>query len=256
MAGRERLDVLLVTRGLVESRGRAQARIIAGDVVVDEHRVDKPGTQVKVDAVIRLKGDGLRWVSRGGLKLEAALDTFADVDVAGAVCLDVGASTGGFTDVLLARGATRVYAVDVGRAQLHEKLRQDPRVVVLEQTHIKKLAVGALDPTPRIGVVDVSFISLQQVLPALIAHLAPIADLVTLVKPQFEVGRELVGKGGIVRDEAARQKAVDDVVKKAIELGLDHRGTRPSPIEGADGNVEFLCWFTRGASRPPAGPRR
>jgi 23S rRNA (cytidine1920-2'-O)/16S rRNA (cytidine1409-2'-O)-methyltransferase len=247
---RERLDVLLVTRGLADSRARAQARILAGDVVVDDHRVDKPGTQVAVDAVIRLKGEGLRWVSRGGLKLDKALEAWPLVDVKGAVCVDVGASTGGFTDVLLQRGAARVFAVDVGRGQLHEKLRQDPRVTSLEKTHIKTLARGALDPAPRVAVVDVSFISLQQVLPALVPHLAPTAELVTLVKPQFEVGKDKVGKGGIVRDEAARAKAVDDVVATAVSLGLTHAGTITSPIEGADGNVEFLCWFRRDACAP------
>lgn len=244
MATRERLDVLLVSRGLVASRARAQARVIAGDVVVDDHRIDKPGTQVRVDADIRLKGDGLVWVSRGGLKLEAALDSFGVV-VEGAVCVDVGASTGGFTDVLLSRGAAKVFAIDVGRAQLHEKLRKDPRVVSLEQTHIKKLAPGALAEQPSVAVVDVSFISLRQVLPALLPHMAPVCDVITLVKPQFEAGRDAIGKGGIVRDEAVRQKAVDDVVAVASQLGLAHRGTRNSPIEGADGNVEFLCWFSR-----------
>lgn len=242
---RERLDVLLVSRGLAESRARAQARILAGEVVVDDHRVDKPGTQVNVDAIIRLKGDGLKWVSRGGLKLVAALEAWP-VDVKGAVCVDVGASTGGFTDVLLDGGADRVYAVDVGRAQLHEKLRQDPRVIVMEQTHIKKLAVGALTPAPRIAVVDVSFISLKQVVPALLPHLTPSCDLITLVKPQFEVGREHIGKGGIVKDTGARDKAVVDVVAVAVANGVEHKGTIPSPIEGADGNVEFLCWFRRG----------
>ncbi len=243
---RERLDILLVQRGLAESRSRAQARVLAGDVVVDDHRVDKPGTQVNVDAAIRLKGEGLRWVSRGGLKLEAALAAWP-VPVEGAVCVDVGASTGGFTDVLLERGAVRVFAVDVGRGQLHEKLRQDPRVTSLEKTHIKTLARGALDPPPRVAVVDVSFISLQQVLPALVGHLAPVADIVALVKPQFEVGRAQVGKGGIVRDGQAREKAVDDVVTAALGLSLIHAGTIASPIEGADGNVEFLAWFRRDA---------
>lgn len=238
--------MLLVTRGLAESRARAQARILAGDVVVDDHRIDKPGTQVAVDAVIRLKGEGLRWVSRGGLKLEGALATWP-IDLAGAVCVDVGASTGGFTDVLLTNGAARVFAIDVGRGQLHEKLRQDARVTSLEKTHIKTLAPGTLTPAPSVAVVDVSFISLQQVLPALVVHLTPVAEIIALVKPQFEVGRELVGKGGIVRDVAARQKAVDDVVAVALGLGLAHAGTIKSPIEGADGNVEFLCWFRRDA---------
>lgn len=234
----------MVIRGLVESRARAQARVLAGDVVVNEHRVDKPGTQVGVDSVIRLKGEGLRWVSRGGLKLEAALQTWA-IDVNDAVCVDVGASTGGFTDVLLQRGARHVFAVDVGRGQLHEKLRQDPRVTSLEKTHIKTLVRGALDPTPAVAVIDVSFISLVQVLPALLLHLGPQAEIVALVKPQFEVGRDRVGKGGIVRDADARQAAVAHVIAVAVELGLSHAGTRISPIEGADGNVEFLCWLRR-----------
>jgi 23S rRNA (cytidine1920-2'-O)/16S rRNA (cytidine1409-2'-O)-methyltransferase len=239
---RERLDVLLTERGLVESRARAQARILAGDVVVDDHRVDKPGTKVPVDAAIRLKGAGLPWVSRGGLKLVAALDAWPVV-VAGVVAVDVGASTGGFTDVLLSRGATRVFAIDVGWGQLHEKLRQDPRVTNLERTHVGKLAPGTLSPSPSLAVIDVSFISLRLVLPALVPHLSAGASIVTLIKPQFEVGREHVGKGGIVRDDAARARAVDEVVVGAGSLGLSHGGTIPSPIEGADGNVEFLALF-------------
>ena len=242
---RERLDVLLVERGLADSRARAQARVLAGEVVVNEHRVDKPGTKVSVDAEIRLKGDGLRWASRGGLKLEGALAAFP-VDVVGAVCIDVGASTGGFTDVLIDAGAKRVYAVDVGWGQLHERLRQDPRVVNMERTHIGKMPADALDEPPTIAVADVSFISLQKVLPALYPHLAPSADGLFLVKPQFEVGKDKVGKGGIVRDEAARAKAVDDVVACAVALGFTHRGTVPSPIQGADGNVEFLAAFRKG----------
>ncbi len=247
MSARERIDVLLVERGLCESRAKAAARVLAGEVVVDDHRVDKPGTLVVCTADIRLKGDGLKWVSRGGTKLEGALAAFVDVAavVDGAVCVDVGASTGGFTDVLLDRGAARVYAVDVGRAQLHEKLRKDPRVVVLEQTHIKTLAVGALMPPPTLGVVDVSFISLRLVLPAMAAHLTPTCDIVALIKPQFEVGKEKIGKGGIVKDDADRAAAVAGVVDVAAAHGFAHNGTIPSPITGADGNVEFLAWFHR-----------
>jgi 23S rRNA (cytidine1920-2'-O)/16S rRNA (cytidine1409-2'-O)-methyltransferase len=239
---RERLDVLLVDRGLVESRARAQARILAGDVVVNEHRVDKAGTKVDVHSEIRLKGEGLRWVSRGGLKLEAALTVFS-ISARGLLCVDVGASTGGFTDVLLHHGASSVTAIDVGWGQLHEKLRQDPRVVSLERTHIGKLPVGALQPAPQLAVLDVSFISLTQVLPALAPHLAPGAVVVALVKPQFEVGRERVGKGGIVRDDEARQRAIEDVVAAAARMSWRHRGTIPSPIAGADGNIEFLACF-------------
>jgi 23S rRNA (cytidine1920-2'-O)/16S rRNA (cytidine1409-2'-O)-methyltransferase len=239
---RERLDVLLVNRGLVQSRARAAARILAGDVVVNDHRVDKPGTQVLVDALIRLKGADHPWVSRGGQKLTAALDAWPIV-VAGVVAVDVGASTGGFTDVLLSRGARHVFAVDVGWGQLHERLRQDGRVTNLERTHIGRLPVGSLSPLPSMAVIDVSFISLRLVLPALLPHLLPPADIVALVKPQFEVGRGQIGKGGIVRDEGARKRAVDDVVASAQSLGLVHGATIPSPIEGADGNVEFLAWF-------------
>jgi len=234
---RERLDVLLVERGLVESRARAQARILAGEVVVNDHRVDKPGTKVDAASTIRLKGEGLRWASRGGLKLEAALAAFA-VDVVGHTCVDVGASTGGFTDVLLQSGAEKVFAIDVGWGQLHEKLRQDPRVENLERTHIGKLPPGSLTPAPDVAVLDVSFISLKQVLPALAPHLAPKAVVIPLIKPQFEVGREHVGKGGIVRDEGARDRAVLDVIAAAAGLGWRPRGTIPSPIAGAVGNVE------------------
>jgi 23S rRNA (cytidine1920-2'-O)/16S rRNA (cytidine1409-2'-O)-methyltransferase len=245
---RERLDVLLTERGLVESRARAQARILAGDVVVDDHRVDKPGTKVAVDASIRLKGTGLPWVSRGGLKLVAALDAWPIV-TEGAIAVDVGASTGGFTDVLLSRGAQKVFAVDVGWGQLHEKLRQDPRVENHERTHIGKLPAGALSPSPSLAVIDVSFISLRLVLPALVPHLGSGASVVALVKPQFEVGREHVGKGGIVRDEGARARAVADVIAAAAAAGLEHRATIPSPIEGADGNVEFLAWFESSSTK-------
>ncbi len=241
---RERLDVLLVERGLVESRARATARVLAGDVVVDDHRVDKPGTKVPSHAIIRLKGDGLKWASRGGLKLVGALETWPDVVVEGAYCVDVGASTGGFTDVLLQHGATQVFAIDVGWGQLHEKLRQDPRVINMERTHIGRLAVGTLSPAPTIAVIDVSFISLRLVLPALVPHLAKGAVILALIKPQFEVGKDKIGKGGIVRDDVARDKSVVDVVAAAAVCGLVHQGTISSPITGTDGNIEFLGRFT------------
>ena len=244
-SGKLRLDALLVERGLVESRTRAAARILAGEVVVDDHRVDKPGALVSVDAAVRLKGAGEPYVSRGGRKLQGALDEWP-VPVAGAVCVDVGASTGGFTDVLLTRGAARVYAIDVGYGQLAEKLRTDPRVTSLERTHVAKLPAGALDPAPSVAVVDVSFISLTQVLPAIATLLAPgAAWIVALIKPQFEVGRAHVGKGGIVRDDAARAAAVEKVLAAGRALGFEAVGTAPSPITGADGNVEHLACFRR-----------
>ncbi len=236
--------MVLVSRGLVPSRARALARIMAGDVIVNDQRVDKAGVQVDVSAVIRLKGDDIPFVSRGGLKLDAAIAHFR-VDVVGRVCVDVGASTGGFTDVLLARGAQRVFAIDVGRAQLHEKLRQDARVISMEQTHIVKLAAGALDPAPTLGVVDVSFISLVPVLPAMARQLAPTCDVVALVKPQFEVGRAHIGKGGIVKDAVLQQRAVDEVIACARSVGFNVHGQLCSPITGADGNVEFLVHLSR-----------
>lgn len=213
--------------------------MLAGEVVVDDQRVDKPGTKVPRDAQIRLKGEGLRWVSRGGLKLEAALERFP-IAVEGRMFVDVGASTGGFTHVLLERGASRVYAIDVGYGQLAWQLRQDPRVQNLERTHIGKLPPDSLLPAPEGFVIDVSFISLNLVLPALVPHLAPGAQGVCLVKPQFEVGRDAVGKGGIVRDETAREDALARVQGKAKELGFRELGHMPSPISGADGNIEWL----------------
>jgi 23S rRNA (cytidine1920-2'-O)/16S rRNA (cytidine1409-2'-O)-methyltransferase len=242
VTGKQRLDVAMVERGLVPSRARAAARILAGDVVVNDHRVDKAGAPVAADAVIRLKGEDLPWVSRGGTKLEAALHQWP-LPLVDAVAIDVGASTGGFTDVLLQRGVREVFAIDVGRGQLHERLRQDPRVHNLEQTHIGKLPVGTLMPAPTIAVVDVSFISLRLVLPVLVPHLHAEHHVVTLIKPQFEAGRAAVGKGGIVRDEAVRARCVADVLALAATVGLSSLGVMPSPITGADGNVEFLAAF-------------
>jgi len=251
-----RIDVLLVERGLCETRAKAQARLLAGEVVVDDQRVDKAGTKVPANAEIRFKGESQPYVSRGGLKLERALELWP-IDVKGKICVDIGASTGGFTDVLLRRGATRVYAIDVGYGQLAWSLRQDERVVNLERTHIGKLEPGALDPAPEIAVIDVSFISLTRVLPACVLHLAPTARVYALIKPQFEVGREHVGKGGIVRDEAARRACVDAVIATAAECGLTCLGIDESPIRGADGNVEYVSCFVRGepaeVTEPSAG---
>ena len=242
---KERLDKLLVGRGLVQSRERARALILAGKVVVDDHAIDKAGAQVAVDAEVRLKGEDIPFVSRGGLKLAAALDAFA-LDVTGLVAIDVGASTGGFTDCLLQRGARRVYAVDVGYGQLAWKLREDPRVVNLERTNIRNLTPEALPEQPQLAVIDASFISLDKVLPATLALLAPLATVVALIKPQFEVGRGEVGKGGVVRDAGQHQRVVEQVRQLAETLGCQVLGVTESPIFGPKGNKEFLIGLRKG----------
>ena len=232
--------------GLAESRTKAQALVMAGQVLVDGVVVDKPGTRVKPDADVRLRGASSRFVSRGGEKLAGALDALG-IDPAGRSCLDVGASTGGFTDCLLQRGARRVVAVDVGHGQLHEKLRADPRVRVVERANVRHLERSALGDEPvDLVVVDVSFISLRLVLPRL-AELAPRADWLLLVKPQFEVGREQVGKGGVVRDDALRQAAADEVRAAAEALGWRFAGQVDSPVPGPKGNREIFLWLLRPA---------
>ncbi|MFP2934650.1 TlyA family RNA methyltransferase [Pyxidicoccus sp. 3LG] len=236
---KERLDVLVVERGLAESRTKAQALILAGQVVVGDQRVDKPGTLVLVESDLRLKGEVLPYVSRGGLKLKAAMDRFG-LDVRGRVCADIGASTGGFTDCLLQHGATRVHAIDVGYGQLHEKLRTDPRVRSRERVNARYLTDEDLPEKVGAVVIDVSFISLTQVLPFVLTFLEPGGLLVALVKPQFEVGPERVGKGGVVRDAAARQDAIDTVTAFVREQGLTVRGVMDSPVPGPAGNVEAL----------------
>jgi 23S rRNA (cytidine1920-2'-O)/16S rRNA (cytidine1409-2'-O)-methyltransferase len=248
MAKRARLDLLLVERGLFETRAKAQAAVMAGLVLVDGRPASKSGDAVAHDAELSLKADPCPYVSRGGLKLRAALDAFPSIDVRGRVCLDVGASTGGFTDCLLQAGAARVYAVDVGTAQLADKLKSDPRVVSREQTHARLLRPDWFDPRPTLAVVDVSFISLAQVLPFVPPCLAEPAELVALVKPQFEVGAKLAPKG-VVRDPAARRAAADKVLARAAELGLSERGRLESPVKGPKGNVELLLWLAPGAAR-------
>ncbi len=240
-----RLDRLLVDRGLAESRTRAEALILAGRVTVAGLERPKPGTNVAKDAEVSVSSPEHPWVSRGGVKLAAALDAFA-LSPAGRVCLDVGASTGGFTDVLLTRGAARVYAVDVGFGQLHARLRTDPRVVLREKVNARLLSRAEIPEAVSFVVGDVSFISLTLVLPALLPLLDPAgADLVLLVKPQFESQRGEVGKGGIVRDPAVRARAVERVRSSAEALGLVSRGVLESPLPGADGNVESLYHAVR-----------
>ncbi|WP_374448890.1 TlyA family RNA methyltransferase [Stella sp.] len=239
-AGGERLDTVLVARGLADSRERAQALILAGRVYSGERRLDKPGTRILADLALEVRGGDLPWVSRGGLKLAGALDRFA-IDPSGMVALDVGASTGGFTDVLLARGAARVYAVDVGHGQLAWKLRQDARVVVLERVNARHLTAEQVPEPVDIVVCDASFIGLETVLPTPLAFARAGAWLVALIKPQFEVGRGRVGKGGIVRDPELHREVCERIRAWVDGLpGWRTVGIAESPIHGADGNVEFL----------------
>ena len=237
-----RADLLVHQRGLAESRAKAHALILAGEVVADDHRVEKPGQLLQDDVELRLKGAGatLRYVSRGGLKLEHALDHFS-LDPSGLVCVDLGASTGGFTDVLLQRGAARVHAVDVGYGQLHEKLRGHPRVRVHERVNARTLSPALVGEPCRVAVADLSFISLTLVLPALLSVLAAQeAWLAVLVKPQFEAGREEVGKGGVVRDAAVHERVVLKIEESLKGFGLTVLGAVPSPLLGPAGNREFL----------------
>jgi 23S rRNA (cytidine1920-2'-O)/16S rRNA (cytidine1409-2'-O)-methyltransferase len=245
MAAKERLDKLLVDRGLVGSRERARALILAGQVVVGDHAVDKAGIKVDADLPLRVKGDDIPFVSRGGVKLAHALDVFA-VKVAGRTAIDVGASTGGFTDCLLQRGAARVYAVDVGYGQLAWKLREDPRVVCLERTNIRQLSAETLGACPDLAVIDASFISLDKVLPPTLVLLAPKAEVVALIKPQFEVGRGRVGKGGVVRDPDQHAAVVERVCHTAMALGCTVLGVTDSPLLGQKGNREFLVHLRQG----------
>lgn len=245
---KDRLDLLLQERGLAESRERAKSLILSGAVLVDGKKVEKAGAQVEKDAEIVLLGPASPYVGRGGVKLEAALDAFR-IDPSGKVAIDVGASTGGFTDCLLQRGALRVYAVDVGYGQLAWRLRQDPRVVVLERQNIRTLPAEAI-PTPvDLATIDVSFISLEKVIPVVVSLLRPAGEIVALVKPQFEVGKGEVGRGGIVRSEEKRRRVLDRICGAAAAWGLVSAGSIPSPILGQKGNVEFLAYFKKaGAS--------
>jgi 23S rRNA (cytidine1920-2'-O)/16S rRNA (cytidine1409-2'-O)-methyltransferase len=236
-----RLDRLLVERGLVESRERGQAMIIAGNVLANGQKVDKPGSLVIANADIRILGVQMAYVSRGGLKLEKALGEF-EIDVKEKTCLDVGASTGGFTDCLLQYGAKKVYAVDVGYGQMAWKIRQDPRVVVIERTNIRDIDPALIPEKVDIVVIDVSFISLEKVIPSVLRLLNPGAGIISLIKPQFEVGKGQVGKGGIVRDETARETAKNRVAAFIAGQGFIVKGIIPSPITGQDGNVEYLIY--------------
>ena len=247
-AGRERLDVLLQERGLAPSRQKAQALILSGVVLVDDRLSDKPGTRVSADAAIRLRGLPMPYVSRGGLKIEHALNTFS-LDVSGLRVLDVGISTGGFSDCVLQRGACHVTGIDVGRGQVAWKLRQDERVTLFESTNIRYFDPSALQQPVDLAVVDASFISLTLILPVVMRCLRPGGWLLPLVKPQFEVGKGEVGKKGVVRCPDKRRAAVDRIREFALSLGLHVQGETESPVPGPKGNIEYFLLL-----RMDAGP--
>ena len=240
---RERIDLLLVQRGLAVSRERARSLILAGKVVCNDQLVDKAGSRIDCDAEIRLKGEDIPFVGRGGLKLESALEAFA-VDVKGLVAIDIGASTGGFSDCLLKRGARLIYALDVGYGQLAWSLRCDDRLVVMERTNIRNSVKSDFSEPLELAVIDLSFISLTKVLPVVTTLLPAQAPVIALVKPQFEVGKGEVGKGGIVRDDEKRTAALNNVCAFAEANGFIHHQTITSPISGQKGNIEYLIYLT------------
>ena len=243
MSRKERLDVLLVQRGLIESREKAKAVIMSGDVFVAGQRVDKPGTTVSQEAEIEVRGSVCPYVSRGGLKLEKALRDFG-VNPADYVCSDSGASTGGFTDCLLQQGAKKVFAIDVGYGQLDWKIRSDPRVVVMERTNVRYVTPEDLGEPLDLSVVDVSFISLRIVLPVIKTFLKATGQVLCLIKPQFEAGKEKVGKKGVVRDPEIHKEVLDNFVALAQEIGFTILGLTFSPVKGPEGNIEFLAHLT------------
>ncbi len=246
-----RLDQLVFERGYTDSRERAKTTIMSGLVFVNGQRVDKPGTAVDPEAALEVRGEAIPFVSRGGFKLDKALKVFP-VDPAGKCCIDCGASTGGFTDVLLQHGAARVYAVDVGYGQLAWKLRCDERVINLERTNLRYVTREQIPEPLDLAVMDVSFISIRLVLPAVKALLKPEADLICLIKPQFEAGREEVGKKGVVRDEAVHRQVVREILDFAPTIGLSVLGLDFSPIKGPEGNIEYICYMKNGGFPPAA----
>ena len=242
MTGKKRLDTALVERVLAQSRQRAQALIMAGKVLVNQQPADKPGSLVSSEDEITVRGEDMPYVSRGGLKLERALEYFA-IDVSGRVCLDVGASTGGFTDCLLQNGAEKVFSVDVGYGQLAWKLRQNPRVVVIERTNIRHMSADRIPEPVDLVTIDVSFISLRIVVPAILKFMADSAGIIALIKPQFEVGKGRVGKGGVVRDPELHREVNERLCDFFLQVGLVSQGIIPSPILGPKGNREFITYL-------------
>lgn len=244
MKQKERLDAMLVARGLCETRSKAQAVIMAGEVYVDGQKCDKPGTQVAEQSAIEVRGGVCPYVSRGGLKLEKALRDFG-VDVTGFVCSDSGASTGGFTDCLLQQGAKKVFAIDVGYGQLAWKIRSDPRVVTMERTNVRYLTSEMLGEPLDLSVIDVSFISLKLVLPAICNVLKPDGQVLCLIKPQFEAGKDKIGKKGVVRDPETHREVLETFVETVKELGFTLKDLTFSPVKGPEGNIEFLAHLSK-----------
>ena len=245
MKHKERLDVLLVELGLCESRSKAQATIMAGEVYVNAQKADKAGLEVDITSTIEVRGSACPYVSRGGLKLEKALRNFG-VDPTGFVCSDSGASTGGFTDCLLQQGAKKVFAIDVGYGQLAWKIRSDPRVVTMERTNIRYVTPEDLGEPLDLSVVDVSFISLKLVLPVIQKLLKPTGQVLCLIKPQFEAGKEKVGKKGVVRDSGVHCQVIRSILDFAPQIGLSVMGLDYSPIKGPEGNIEYICHMKNG----------
>ena len=239
---KDRLDVLLVSQGLAASREKAKAIIMSGNVLVNGQREDKAGTMIDVKAEITVKGGQLKYVSRGGLKLEKAMSHF-DLTLEGRVCMDVGASTGGFTDCILQNGAVKVYSVDVGHGQLDWKLRNDPRVVCMEKTNIRYVTPEQIEEPAAFVSIDVSFISLTKVLPPVRELMTEDGEIVCLIKPQFEAGREKVGKKGVVRDPKVHEEVIEKVIDFAATVGLESRELEFSPIKGPEGNIEYLLYL-------------
>ena len=248
MSKKIRLDVLVTERGLCESRQKAQATIMAGLVFVDGQRSDKPGTPVAEDASVEVRGHALRYVSRGGLKLEKAMQTFP-ITLEGKVCADIGASTGGFTDCMLQNGAAKVYAVDVGYGQLDWKLRQDERVVCMEKTNFRYMTPEDIPDVLDFASVDVSFISLDKILTPAYALLKEQGEMVALIKPQFEAGREKVGKKGVVRDPKVHEEVISRIVRHADEVSFEVLDLSYSPIRGPEGNIEYLIHLRKNPER-------
>lgn len=244
MADKERLDVLLVENNLATSRELAKAYIMAGNVYVDGMKEDKAGTKISVTANIEVRGSRMKYVSRGGYKLEKAIDEF-DISLEGKICLDIGASTGGFTDCMLQNGAVKVYAIDVGYGQFAWKLRNDERVVCLEKTNVRYVTHEQVPDQGDFASIDVSFISLTKVLPAVLGVLGDEGQLVCLIKPQFEAGREKVGKKGVVKDIAVHKEVIEKIVNYALEQGLGILGLSFSPIKGPEGNIEYLIYLDK-----------
>ena len=247
MTNKVRLDVLLVDRNLFDSRERAKRFIMTGNVLVNEQRIDKAGALVGVDADIRLLGNDIPFVSRGGLKLLKAIETFK-LELDGKIAADIGASTGGFTDCMLQHGASKVYAIDVGYGQLAWSLRTDPRVVCMERTNIRHVDRTMLDDPIGFASIDVSFISLDKVLPVVFDLIVEGADVIALIKPQFEAGREKVGKHGVVREPSVHVDVINDVIRSARSIGFGVGGLTFSPIKGPEGNIEYLIRLIKNAS--------